>query len=111
MVLPYIFRIINFAKNQWFGSLLLLLFIIYLFLPNQSIKQYNKNNITFSKKIDSLSDLVIKNKKVIDSLKKIDTVYVNKIKSIKQVHYEKNRIIDSLPTSELQRYFTEHYPE
>ena len=111
MAIQFIFRIINFAKNQWFGSLLLLLFIVYLLLPNQDIIQYNKNNAIFSKKMDSLSNLYINNKKVLDSLKKIDTMYINKIKSIKQTHYEKIHIIDSLPTSELQCYFTEHYPE
>ena len=49
--------------------------------------------------------------KSVDSLKTIDTLIITKIKIIKQKEYETIRIIDSLPVSGLQSYFTERYPE
>jgi predicted nucleic acid-binding protein len=49
--------------------------------------------------------------KDVDSLKTIDTIIVTRIKIIKQKEYEKIRIIDSLPISGLQSYFTERYPK
>jgi hypothetical protein len=47
--------------------------------------------------------------KVIDSLSKIDTVIVNRIKTIKQKEYVQIKVIDSLPISGLQQYFTDNY--
>ena len=47
--------------------------------------------------------------KVIDSLSNVDTVIVNKIKTIKQKEYVQIKVIDSLPISGLQQYFTDNY--
>jgi hypothetical protein len=52
-----------------------------------------------------------KSAKIIDSLSKIDTVIVNRIKTIKQKEYVQIKIIDSLPVSGLQKYFTDRYEE
>lgn len=47
--------------------------------------------------------------KVIDSLSKIDTVIVNRIKTIKQKEYVQIKVIDSLPISGLQKFFSDRY--
>ena len=49
--------------------------------------------------------------KIIDSLSKVDTVIVNKIKTIKQKEYVQVKVIDSLPISGLQKYFSDRYPQ
>ena len=49
--------------------------------------------------------------KIIDSLSRVDTVIVNRIKTIKQKEYVQIWIIDSLPVSGLQKYFTDRYSE
>jgi hypothetical protein len=49
--------------------------------------------------------------KMIDSLSKIDTVIVNKIKTIKQKEYVQIKVIDSLPVSGLQSFFSDRYPQ
>ena len=46
---------------------------------------------------------------LIDSLSKVDTVLLTKIKLIKEKEYETIRIIDSMPISGLQKYFTGRY--
>ncbi len=52
-----------------------------------------------------------KSAKKIDSLSKIDTVIVTKIKKIKEKEYVQVKIIDSLPVSGLQKFFSDRYPE
>ena len=103
--------VIKFIKSQWLGFILIVIFIIFSMFNTEETAKYKKERVDFNNKISSLELLASKNKKLIDSLKKIDGVYVEKIKVIKQKEYEKIYIIDSLPASELQGYFTERYPE
>lgn len=104
-------KVIDFIKSQWFGSVLIIIFITCSIFNSEDITKYKKERVEFNSRINSLELLAIKNKKLIDSLKQTDGVYVEKIKVIKQKEYEKIYIIDSLPASELQGYFTERYPE
>jgi hypothetical protein len=105
------FRISNFIKSQWLGIVLLIVFIMYSISSTLKTNKYIEEREKFKIKISSLELLANENKKLIDSLKRIDGVYVEKIKIIKQKEYEQIRIIDSLPASELQSYFSERYPE
>lgn len=111
MTKEMIFKIIKFIKAQWLGFILIVAFIIFSMFNTEEAAKYKKERIDFNTKISSLELLADKNKKLIDSLKKIDGVYVEKIKVIKQKEYEKIYVIDSLPANELQGYFTERYPE
>lgn len=104
-------KVIDFIKSQWFGSVLIIVFIICSIFNTEDMDEYKNERIKFNSKINSLELLAVKNKKLIDSLKEIDGVYVEKIKVIKQKEYEEIHIIDSLPANELQGYFTERYPE
>jgi len=61
------------------------------------VKVFEKKNIKLEKALDSLSTL--------------DTVYVDKIKIIKIKEYETIYSIDTLTVSELQKFFTDRYPE
>ena len=105
------YQVINFIKSQWFGFILIIAFVIFSMFNTEDTIEYKKERINFKNKISSLELLAGKNKKLIDSLKKIDGVYVEKIKVVKQREYEKIYVIDSLPANELQGYFTERYPE
>ena len=105
------YHINSFIKSQWLAVVLIIVFIAYSIFNTADIAKYKEEQSKFNNKIDSLELLAEKNKKLIDSLKEIDGVYVDRIKVIKQKEYEEIRIIDSLPVSELQSYFTERYPE
>lgn len=106
-----IFKLYKFFKNQWLGSILIIVWLLSVF-----IYQYKKNEILNKayvleanvKKLDKKAKIELKG---VDSLKTIDTIIVNRIKIIKEKEYEKIRIIDSLPVSGLQSYFTERYPK
>jgi hypothetical protein len=104
-------HISSFIKSQWLSVVLVIVFIIYSIINTAKIAKYKEERYKFNNKINSLELLADKNKKLIDSLKQIDGVYVEKIKVIKQKEYEEIRIIDSLPSNELQGYFSERYPE
>jgi hypothetical protein len=105
------FRISNFIRSQWLGVLFLIVFILYSIFSTLKTNKYIEEREKFKIKINSLELLANENKKLIDSLKQIDGVYVEKIKIIKQKEYEQIRIIDSLPVNGLQGYFSERYPE
>ena len=105
------YHISSFIKSQWLAVVLIIVFITYSIFNTADIAKYKEERSKFNNKIDSLELLAEKNKKLIDSLKEIDGVYVDRIKVIKQKEYEEIRIIDSLPVNQLQSYFTERYPE
>jgi hypothetical protein len=105
------YHISNFIKSQWLAIILIISFIIYSTLNTANIEKYKQERKEFNNKINALELVADKNKKIIDSLKQIDGVYVEKIKVIKQKEYEQIHFIDSLPANQLQSYFTERYPE
>jgi hypothetical protein len=105
------YHISNFIKSQWLAIILIISFIIYSTLNTANIEKYKQEQKEFNNKINALELVADKNKKMIDSLKQIDGVYVEKIKVIKQKEYEQIHFIDSLPANQLQIYFTERYPE
>jgi hypothetical protein len=104
-------HISSFIKSHWLAVVLVIVFIIYSIINTAKMAKYKEERYKFNNKINSLELLADKNKKLIDSLKQIDGVYVEKIKIIKQKEYEEIRIIDSLPSNELQGYFSERYTE
>jgi hypothetical protein len=102
---------IKYLKDQYLAVIITVIWILFT-LNNQ-----NKNDILIEKTRKLESDILVLEEKVkksttiIDSLSKIDTVIVNRIKTIKQKEYVQIRIIDSLPTNKLQSYFTDRYKE
>jgi len=102
---------IKYLKDQYLAVIITVIWIFFT-LNNQ-----NKNDILIEKTRKLESDILIleekakESTKIIDSLSKIDTVIVNRIKTIKQKEYVQIRIIDSLPISQLQSYFTDRYKE
>ena len=103
--------VIKFLKDQWLGSLLSMVFLIYI-LSGQFSEPYlrvKQNNI--ESKISALNKSKVIEYKKIDSLSHIDTVFVTRIKLIKQKSDEKIKVVDGLNISELQQYFSNRYPE
>jgi len=106
-----LYKLYKFFKEQWLGSILIMIWLISVFMY-----QYKKNELLNKAYILEARVKELENKtnvelKGVDSLKTIDTLIVTRIKIIKQKEYEEIRIIDSLPISGLQSYFTERYPK
>jgi hypothetical protein len=106
-----LYSVYKFFKEQWLGSILIIVWLISVFIyQDKKNELLNKAYLleTRIKELESKTKIELKD---IDSLKTIDTIIVTRIKIIKQKEYEKIRIIDSLPISGLQSYFTERYPK
>jgi len=101
--------LIKFIEKQWLAVIITALWLL-------SILHYQEENSVLLKETKQLEVEIVKLKKKdiqssikIDSLSKIDTVIVNRIKTIKQKEYVQIKVIDSLPISGLQQYFTDNY--
>ena len=106
-----LYSVYKFFKEQWLGSILIIVWLISVFIyQDKKNELINKAYLleTRIKELESKAKIELKD---VDSLKTIDTTIVTRIKIIKQKEYEKIRIIDSLPISGLQSYFTERYPK
>ena len=102
-------NILSSLKNQWLGFVLIIFMTLYWVANDNEIKRLENDLNKYQYTIDSLKQENKKSLVVIDSLSKIDTIILTKIKLIKQKEYETIRIIDSMPVSKLQSYFTGRY--
>lgn len=104
-------KFLDSLEKQWLAVV-----IAALWLFSYTVNQEKNNRLIEQTKNLEEQVLVLEKKdhasvKVIDSLSKIDTVIVNKIKTIKQKEYVQIKVIDSLPVSGLQKYFSDRYPQ
>ena len=103
-------KVLNFLKNQWFG-LLIIVVLIFLNLQSQreiSLYEEKLQEINEQIKIYEKKDELLRIK--IDSLSNADVKVVEKIKTIKEKEYVQLKVVDSMPVSELQEFFTTRYP-
>ena len=104
-------KFLDSLERQWLSII-----IAALWLFTYTASQEKNNTLLEQTKYLEVKVLELEKKdhksaKIIDSLSKVDTVIVNRIKTIKQKEYVQIRIIDSLPVSGLQKYFTDRYSE
>jgi hypothetical protein len=97
-----LFKILKFAKDQWLGVIVSILWIIYIiFMQMADDKLVEETKV--------LEKIIIKEKLRVDTLYKTNTVIDNKIKYIKIVTHDTIKIIDTMRASSLQKYFTDRY--
>lgn len=104
-------KILDSLEKQWLAAV-----VAALWLFSYTVNQEKNNKLLEQTKNLEEQVLILEEKdhasvKVIDSLSKVDTVIVNKIKTIKQKEYVQIKVIDSLPISGLQKYFSDRYPQ
>jgi cell division protein FtsB len=99
----------NFIKNQWLAGVIIIIWILASLHSrvdnNKLLDEANHLKI----EVDSLQDISAEKEKKIDSLSKVDTIIVDKIKTIKEKEYVEIKVIDSMPISGLQQFFTDRY--
>ena len=102
-------RIINFLKDQWFAIVIIAILVFMQVQSDQRVAIYEEKLIELRKEIEcyKLKDEQLKYK--IDSLSSLDKEVVEKIKIIKQKEYVQIKMVDSIPVSELQQFFTDRY--
>jgi hypothetical protein len=111
LIMIDLYKLYKFFKEQWLGSILIIVWIISVFIYQHKRNELLNKAYILETKIKELEKKAKVELKSVDSLKTIDTIIVTRIKIIKQKEYEEIRVIDSLPISGLQSYFTERYPK
>jgi alpha-N-acetylglucosamine transferase len=104
-----LYSLYKFFKEQWLGGILIIVWLISVFIYQDKKNELLNKAYALEAKVKELQKKAKVELKSVDSLKTIDTLIVTRIRIIKQKEYEKIRIIDSLPVSGLQSYFTERY--
>lgn len=104
-------KIINFLKDQWFALIIIAVLIFMQIESDQRASIYQDKLVELKKKIEyyKAKDEQLKHK--IDSLSSLDKEVVERIKIIKQKEYVQIKMVDSIPVSELQQFFTDRYSE
>jgi hypothetical protein len=104
-------KVLNYLKEQYLAVIITVIWLCVTLYSQQKTSLLLEKTKQLENKIIYLEQKDHEAARVIDSLSKIDTVIVNRIKTIKEKEYVQIKVIDSLPVSGLQRYFTDRYSE
>lgn len=104
-------KVLNYLREQYLAVIITVIWIFFTLHSQQKNSVLLEQTKNLEIQILELEKKDHASAKMIDSLSKIDTVIVNKIKTIKQKEYVQIKVIDSLPISGLQKYFSDRYPQ
>ena len=104
-------KVLNYLREQYLAVIITVIWLFFTLYSQQKTDVLLEQTKQLESKITYLEQKDHEAAKVIDSLSKVDTVIVNRIKTIKEKEYVQIKIIDSLPVSGLQKYFTDRYEE
>lgn len=103
------FRISNFIKQQWLGSFLIVLFILFLLYGIKENSDLKKEKQQLEKEIEQLE---IKEKLHWDKFEELElgrNTIIEKQKTLIKIQNDTIKIIDTIAFSELQKFFSERY--
>ena len=104
-------KVLNYLREQYLAVIITVIWIFFTLHSQQKNSVLLEQTKNLEIQILELEKKDHASAKVIDSLSKIDTLIVNRIKIIKQKEYVQIKVIDSLPISGLQKYFSDRYPQ
>ena len=103
--------IIRFFKKQWFSVLIILVLILIQYKSQEELISHKEQIKELRQKIDKHKTKGVEIQLKIDSLSNVDQEVITKIKTNKQKEYVQIKVVDSLPVSKLQQFFTDKYPK
>jgi len=102
-------HISNFIKQQWLGTILILLFILFLIYGIGQNNELKKEK----KRLEADIELLEKREELhwnkLDSLKSNNKVIVQKEKILIQLEHDTIKVIDTIAFSKLQKFFSDRY--
>jgi hypothetical protein len=104
-------KVLNYLREQYLAVIITVIWLLFTLYSQEKNSILLKQTKQLEAKIVQLKQKDNRSSIVIDSLSKIDTVIVSRIKTIKQKEYVQVKVIDSLPISGLQKFFTDRYSE
>jgi hypothetical protein len=103
------YHISKFIKEQWLGSILIVLFILFLIYGIGKNSELKKQKEALEKDIEVLEQKELLHWYKLDSLKVSESTIIKKEKILIQIQHDTIKVIDTMSISELQRYFTDRY--
>jgi hypothetical protein len=104
-------RFFNNLEKQWLAIVVLAIWFFVYTANKEKTNMLLEQTTILEGKINILEVKAIQYTKIIDSLSRTDSLIVNRVKIIKEKEYVQIKVIDSLPISGLQQFFSERYPE
>jgi hypothetical protein len=103
------YHISKFIKEQWLGSILIVLFILFLIYGIEKNSELKKEKEALEKEIEMLEQKELLHWYKLDSLKVSESTIIQKEKTLIQIQHDTIKVIDTMSISELQSYFTDRY--
>jgi hypothetical protein len=103
------YHISKFIKEQWLGSILIVLFILFLIYGIGKNSELKKEKEALEKDIEMLEQKELLHWYKLDSLKVSESTIIKKEKILIQLQHDTIKVIDTMSISELQSYFTDRY--
>lgn len=103
------YRINNFIKQQWLGTILIILFFLFLFYGIGQNSALKKQRDTLEKEIKLLEQKEELHWDKLNDLKTTNKTIIQKEKTLIQIQHDTIKVIDTMSISELQEYFTNRY--
>jgi len=103
------YHISKFIKEQWLGSILIVLFILFLIYGIGKNSELKKEKEALEKDIEMLEQKELLHWYKLDSLKVSENTIIKKEKILIQLQHDTIKVIDTMSISELQSYFTDRY--
>ena len=104
-------HISNFIRQQWLGTILIILFILFLFYGIGQNNELRKEKQRLEKEIELLEEREELHWNNLDSLKVGRNTIIEKQKTLIQIEHDTIKIIDTIAFSKLQGYFTNRYSQ
>ena len=103
------YHISKFIKQQWLGTILIILFILFLFYGIEKKNELLKEKQRLEKEIKVLEQKEQLHWSKLDSLKVRESTIIEKEKTLIQIQHDTIKVIDTMSVSELQKFFTNRY--
>jgi len=103
-------QIWDFLRDQWLALGIIILLIFIQIHSDAKIDIYQKVIEKLEIEIEQYKKTDKELKYMIDSLSSIERDVVKEIQTIKEKEYVQIKVVDSMPISELQQFFTDRYP-
>ena len=103
------FHISNFIKQQWFGSILVVFFILLLLYGIGQNKELKEEKQRLEKEIEALEEREQLHWNKLDTLKLGRNTIIEKQKTLIQIEHDTIKVIDTIAFSKLQEFFSSRY--
>lgn len=104
-------KIINYLSKNWILIIIIIIGGYILIDGDADIRKYKKEIKELKSDIKDLNKIIENNLILIDELSKQDTIYLEKIKIIKQKADVQTIYVDTMSISDKQNFFSERYRE